>query len=376
MIELQLIWWTTIVLAGFALAVLFVLVVRRGYDEYREIHERESRRLVQFILFKYMLSDEASDSADLNNLLSFSRREKPILRKLAIDLFHLVKGRERDRLTAILTKTGFHKECLKDLGRSNLRQRRLAAAALQIFEDRESREALIKALDDQDMEVRICAADSLLVIDALPDLNVLLEKLDPAIAIQSRDVRTLFRHIAQINPSLLLSLSRHSNLTVVHKRLIAEAMSESRDYRVLQTLSEYAGDIDTELRSTAVRALAVLQHPGAAPVIRRALTDMSWQVRAVAAKAAGRIGLADCISLLNFLMDDRNWWVRFRAAEALYKIGSDGIRVLEVRATYTGCGGFGRGARMAALVLDEHGLAPPPEVTPEVTPELTGPAHA
>jgi hypothetical protein len=360
--ELQLIWWTTIVLAAFALMVLFTLVVRRAYDEYSEIHERETRRLVQSILFKYMLSYDSGDNADLNNLLNFGRREKPVLRKLAIDLFHLVKGREREHLTAILARTGFHKECLKDLKRSNVRQRRLAAAALQIFDDKESREALIQALNDRDMEVRISAADSLLVIDALPDLAVLLEKLEPAIVIQSRDVRTLFRHIARINPGLLLGLSRHSNLTVVHKRLIAEAMSESRDYRVLQTLSEYAGDTDTELRSTAVRALAVLQHPGAAPVIKRGLADMSWQVRAVAAKAAGRIGLPECISQLNFLMDDRNWWVRFRAAEALFKIGDDGIKVLEVRAMYTGCGGFGRGARMAALVLDEHGLTPPPQL--------------
>lgn len=83
---------------------------------------------------------------------------------------------------------------------------------------------------------------------------------------------------------------------------------------------------------------------------------MNWQVRAVAARAAGRIGLQDCMSPLNFLVDDRNWWVRFRAAEALFKMGADGITMLQIRATYTGCGGFGRGARMAALILDENGL--------------------
>ncbi len=356
MFLLELIWMVTSVLAGASLLILALLVVRRAADEYRAKNNDLVRKIIQQILFRYMLDDKEADQTDLQNLLKFRRHDKPILRKLAIDLFHLVKGKERRRLTKLLKSIRFRDECITDLARGNVRQRQLAAAALQIFADEKSRKALLRALDDRDEETRIAAADSLLIIEALPDMDVLMDKLRFSIAAKSRDVRTLFRDIARRSPGHLIMLAAHRNLGTTEKLLIAEAMVDARDYQVLEVLQAYAKDVDVDIRSTALRALSALQHPAAADVVRRGLADMSWQVRAVAAKAAGRIGLQDCLSALNFLMDDRNWWVRFRAAEALLKLGDDGIEVLQLRATYTGCGGFGQGARLAALMLDENGL--------------------
>lgn len=356
MFLLELIWLATWVLAVASMLIFAVLVMRRAIDEYRAQHNVAVRKVIQQILFRYMLDGSEAEQADLQVLLSFRRRDKPVLRKLAIDLFHLVQGKERDRLTHLLKRISFRGECIRDMNKGGARQRLLAAAALQMFADDKSRKALIKALDDDDEETRIAAADSLLIIGALPDLDVLLEKLKFSIAARSRDVRTLFRDIARRSPAHLIALAAHRNLGMTEKLLIAEAMVDARDYRVLEVLLTYARDADAELRSTALRALSALQHPAAADVVRRGLADMSWQVRAVAARAAGRIGLQECLSALNFLVDDRNWWVRFRAAEALFKLGPEGIAVLQLRATYTGCGGFGRGARMAALILDENGL--------------------
>lgn len=356
MFLLELIWLATWVLALAAMLILAVLVMRRALDEHTAKHNDAVRRIIQQVLFRYMAEDREADQSDLDNLLSFRRRDKPVLRKLAIDLFHLVRGKERERLTQLLKRIGFRGECVKDLRRGSTRQRQLAAAALQIFADDKSKKALLKALDDRDQETRVAAADSLLVIEALPDLDVLMEKLSFSIAARSRDVRTLFRDIASRSPRYLITLAAQQNLGLTEKLLIAEAMVDARDYNVLPVLLAYARSPDAELRSAAMRALSALQHPAAADVVRLGLMDMNWQVRAVAAKAAGRIGLQACLSALNFLIDDRNWWVRFRAAEALFKLGEDGIAVLQLRATYTGCGGFGRGARMAALILDENGL--------------------
>lgn len=356
MFLLELIWLATWVLAITSMLIFAVLVVRRAIDERRAKHNDAVRKLIQQILFRYMLDDTEADQADLQNLLNFRRRDKPVLRKLAIDLFHLVRGKERDRLTHLLKRISFRGECIRDLNNGSTRQRRLAAAALQMFADDKSRKALLKALNGSDEETRIAAADSLLIIGALPDLDVLMEKLKFSIAARSRDVRTLFRDIARRSPGHLIALAGHKNLGLTEKLLIAEAMVDARDYHVIDVLLVYAQDADAELRSTALRALSALQHPAAADVVRRGLADMSWQVRAVAAKAAGRIGLTEYGPALDFLMDDRNWWVRYRAAEALVKFGADSIAMLQIRATYTGCGGFGRGARMAALMLDESGL--------------------
>ena len=356
MFLLELIWLATWVLAGTAMLIFAVLVIRRALDERAAKHNDAVRRIIQQILFRYMIDDHLTNQSDLDNLLSFRRRDKPVLRKLAIDLFHLVRGKERERLTQLLKRISFRGECIKDLRKGSTRQRQLAAAALQMFADEKSRKALLKALNDRDQETRIAAADSLLIIEALPDLDVLKEKLEYSIVARSRDVRTLFRDIARRSPAYLIALAGQKNLSLTEKLLIADAMVDACDYEVLPVLIGYAQQPDADLRSAALRALAALQHPAAADVVRQGLLDMNWQVRAVAAKAAGRIGLQECLSGLNFLIDDRNWWVRFRAAEALFKLGNDGIAVLQVRATYTGCGGFGRGARMAALILDENGL--------------------
>lgn len=356
MSELMLIWWITAVLAGCSLLILAVLAVRRALFEYRAVHDLEVRKLIQAILFRFMLADNAGHQQDLDNLMNFRRREKPLLRKLAIDLFHLIQGHERQRISAVLNRIGFREDCLIDLKKGSPRRRRLAAGALQIFNDDESRTALIQALDDRDPQTRVAAADSLLVIKALPDLDVLLEKLEVSIDGSSRDMRALFRDIARQHPAMLIKVAVHKNLSLKKRLLIADCMAESGSYNVVPILMDYARDQDPELRAAAIRSLTSLQHPAALPVIQDGLRDMHWQVRASAARAAGRIGLTECMSGVNFLVDDRNWWVRFRAAESLFRLGEQGIDILKLRASYTGCGGFGRGARMAALVLDERGI--------------------
>lgn len=360
--QLTLVWWMSLTLAVLALSTLSVLIVRRARDEHRLAHDQSVRLILQEILFRFMVADPSRRETDLNNLLNFRRREASVLRKLAIDLFHLIKGSERDKLRNVLQLIGLRDDCLRDLEHGGIRERRLAAEALHIFKDAEVQAALLKALDDADAETQVLAADSLLLIDALPDIHYLMGKLVPAIRMQSRDVRTLFRDIARYYPARILARIERGGLSRVEKVLLAEAMAYSSDYCVLPSLQKWAEDSDVELRATAMRALSGMQHPAVLPQIRAGLWDMQWQVRAVAARAAGRIGLTECISDLNFLIDDRNWWVRYRAAEALYKLGQAGIEVLQLRATYAGCGGFGRGARMAALVLDELGISTLSEV--------------
>lgn len=356
MSELMLIWWVTGILAVCSMLTLAVLAARRAWDEYRAAHNLHVRNVMQGILFKFMVADTAAYQQDLNNLLNFRRREQILMRRLAIDLFHLIKGQERDRISHVLGLIGFREDCLVDLKRSSVRRRRLAAAALQIFADDECRDALIKALDDSDPQTRVAAADSLLVINALPELDILLEKLEVSIDTSSRDIRSLFRDIARQHTGMLIRIARHNNLSLQKRLLIADCLAESGSYKVLPILLEYATDGDPDLRATALRSLTIMQHPASLSVIQKGLRDMHWQVRASAARAAGRIGFSECLSDLNFLVDDRNWWVRFRACEALVRLGEDGIEILKLRASFTGCGGFGRGARMAALVLDERGI--------------------
>lgn len=355
MLQLQLIWWTSLALATAAMLVMFILTVRRAREESRLQHDEQVRKAIQGILFKYMDSREARES-DIDNLTNLQKRDKTVLRKLAIDLSHLVRGHERDRLIELLEAIGLQKECLSDVHSKDLELRTSAIRALQIFSDDTSRQALLRALEDRNPSIRMAAADALLHTEALPPLDTLMARLNEQSLLESMDMRSLMSDIARRAPASLVQLARKSKGQLAVERVIADALSDSSDYSVITTLIGYSQSDDMDLRARAIRSLGELHHPAAAAVVQEALSDLRWQIRAVAARAAGQIGLEQCINGLNFLLDDRNWWVRFRAAEALWRLGGNGIAVLKVRASYSGCGGFGRGARISALVLDEHGI--------------------
>ncbi|HZN55953.1 MAG TPA: HEAT repeat domain-containing protein, partial [Candidatus Polarisedimenticolaceae bacterium] len=69
--------------------------------------------------------------------------------------------------------------------------------------------------------------------------------------------------------------------------------------------------------------------PDASPSLRAALFDPEWPVRAMAAKALGRIHDVESIPGLRAALMDRDWWVRANAAVALRRLGPSGIDALE-----------------------------------------------
>ncbi len=73
-------------------------------------------------------------------------------------------------------------------------------------------------------------------------------------------------------------------------------------------------------------------------------------MRAVAAEAAGRVGLVDQLDRLVELLDDDVWWVRQRAGEAILALGPAGVQTLEALKD----GGTARKNRTAALALSER----------------------
>jgi HEAT repeat protein len=67
--------------------------------------------------------------------------------------------------------------------------------------------------------------------------------------------------------------------------------------------------------------------------VKSGLGHSSWQVRAAAAEAAGRIGLLSLALLLRALLGDTQWLVRYRAGEALARLGTIGAALLRETAT-------------------------------------------
>lgn len=356
MTELQLIWWTSLILASASLLVMLILVLRRWQDERASLREKHQRQIIQQILFSYMNSDWMSGQKDLNNLMNLDKAGQQVLRRLTIDLCYLIQGQERRQLTSLLDRTGFREECLRDLRNKHHESRRTAASALQLFSDDASKAALLPMLDDEAGAVRLAAAVSLKSMDALPDTKLLVRKFEEKNLLHTRGVRSLFREMARRTPQVLRKLAASDDCSTRLKIVLADAMSEAADFRVLDDLYRFAKDGNLNLRTTALRSLGTLQHPGSATVVGQALDDPEWQVRAIAAAAVGQIGLEEFVPRLSALLDDSNWWVRFRSAESLTELGQRGVRALRERASVVSHINDNAGGRMAALLLDEHGL--------------------
>ena len=335
---------------------MLILVLRRWQDERGTFREKHQRQIIQQILFSYMDSDWMSGQKNLNNLLSLDKPGQQVLRRLAIDLCYLIQGQERNQLTSLLERTGFREECLRDLRNKHHESRRTAASALQLFDDEASKTALLSMLDDEVGAVRLAAAVSLKSMNALPDTKVLVRKFEEKQLLQTRGVRSLFREMARRTPQVLRKLAASDDCSARLKIVIADAMSEAADFRVLEDLYRFAKDSNLNLRTTALRSLGTLQHPDSAAVVGQALDDAEWQVRAIAAAAVGQIGLEEFVPQLGVLLDDSNWWVRFRSAESLTELGHRGLQALRARASVVSLINENAGGRMAALLLDEHGL--------------------
>lgn len=85
---------------------------------------------------------------------------------------------------------------------------------------------------------------------------------------------------------------------------------------------------DIEIKSAAIKALGKIALAESNSTILKALTDQSWIVRLVAAKASVICGY-DALELLKPLLNDKHYYVRFNAAKTLAVLGEKGIKILK-----------------------------------------------
>jgi HEAT repeat protein len=86
--------------------------------------------------------------------------------------------------------------------------------------------------------------------------------------------------------------------------------------------------VEPELRVAAARALGGMRDPSTGAALARALRDDAWEVRSTAAKALGQLHERSAIVALDAALADPVWWVRYNAAQALAELGADGLDAL------------------------------------------------
>jgi len=343
---LWLIWFASLALAAASLGTMLVLIIRRlVIDRWARLRKARQKAL-RGLVFEYL--EDPQEGRDLIDHLTEDDRND--IRDMLEDLVRLVRGPARDNLLRMVNELGGCKFFLDVLGSGsgerhpragavavnwflppgwgNEEHRLRAVAALALFDDPQAIEALTAALGDRSPRVRLAATQALVDAGAEQSLRALIEPLDIGGAIHSRAMREIFRDLAPRRTAEMLDLLTAEVPDTV-KVLALYGLAGTRDPTLLPAIIVLAASSAVDVRAEAMRALALIGHPGAATTVLAGLADESWVVRAQAAICAGTIGLADAVPALVSLLADGEWWVRFRAARALAQIGGEGLRTLE-----------------------------------------------
>lgn len=343
---LQGIWTVSILLAIWALLAVFSLIVVRVFRE-----RRVSRQAaICASLREKVITHIAMRSEDP---MAEAALDRPGFITVALDLLMQIDGESRSRLVALMHRRNIENRLRHGLRQMNQSKRVTAAEALRYFPSHETRNALLRALRDRDLDVRLAAASSLVSLNVAPPLGELLAAIaHKGHAIPVR-LGQILRDYCEKHPDAVIAVVRQKSLHPFIRAKAIETLAATGDSRHISAIQSLVLAPEPDLRAAALRAFARLSDLKSRDAIALCLRDKSWFVRAAAADTAGRLGLYDLVPLIVPLVDDEQWWVRFRASEALENLDAAGRGALRKIAKQ----GTDRQRRQAALTLTKRVVA-------------------
>lgn len=344
-----------VVTVGLTVVVVVLSVyalVTRLLSERRQEHALQLRANMRSLVERY-ISGQVGHEAVVADLQTDHSIAFGVL--LEVSATHPIDGRES--LLPLYLSLGLEKRALRAIRSRDPARRATAATWLGYMTGRaEGRDALRKALNDRDLDVRLAAAQaivyrgyawmtvSILKALALPGpwplqrTSEILVRLGPAAIDPLCDfVRTHPREGS--GPALQVAIN-------VLGLLSARAA-------VPETL-DLLNHPEIELRVTAAKALGGMGDWRATGPLSQVLCDPKWEVRSMAAKSLGQLRDPGAVDALERALADKAWWVRFSAAQALLSIGQPGIQRLR-QATAGHQDQFARD--ISRQILEENGIA-------------------
>lgn len=181
------------------------------------------------------------------------------------------------------------------------------------------------------------AARALFQIDADTALNDLQQQLlerenwptvQLAMLIQEASTGSTFAVLADITIHLANSTAPAASAQLNRLLQLLEVAPYQQVISAIRTILSLTTD-----DKTIAQCLKFLREPSDLPGVRSLLAHSNWVVRLQAARALGRIGIADDIPRLATLLGDPVWWVRYRTAQALVALTRGNSQALsELRA--------------------------------------------
>jgi HEAT repeat protein len=347
--------WTVVVLAVLVVSLSMVVVLGRLAADWRGARRRLRRSRMSAALAAWLGADLDPERA----LAALSVDRAVALEALARTASALPPG-ERARLAPLFRHFGFIEQETAALRHRNWGRRLTAAGNLGVMGDPGVLPALLHALGDEMLDVRVAAARALAQLPAPQTVEPILQSLALPGELPLKltaDVLAEFGDSA-VEPMLTFLRGQHPAADWPAVAVVVTVLGLCRATVAVPLLIATLGHAEAELRVNAARALGLIASPQALAALGERLSDPVWQVRAAAAQALGLVGDARAVPTLASRLTDAAWWVRFNAAEALLRLGDAGRqRLLETLAADED-----RFARdISRQVLEEHAALALPE---------------
>ncbi|MEW5984961.1 MAG: HEAT repeat domain-containing protein [Acidobacteriota bacterium] len=324
-----------LLVSGLALVSLLVfLVLKHGVDE---IHYRRRQRIIAHYrpVVDSLLGPVPSDDVFLV-LSRVPARHRPVLETMLLRPLALSTGSVVDRLRNAARVSGLIDEWATKLSDRRWWIRAEATRALGLAREIHALPRIYRALDDDHEEVRAAAVESLGLIRHPDAIQALLERLaDQSRHQRARVVEALREFGDRATPALIAHARRRPEDAV----MVAEVLEQIGGHEAADEMKSWTLDERPDVRAAALHALGTigLDDEGVALTVR-SLEAPEAPVRAMAARALGRVRRADIARVLATHLDDE-WLVAATAADALRKTGRAGIDLLEARVSDAGYAG-------------------------------------
>lgn len=241
-------------------------------------------------------------------------------------LFHAISDKRAtiEVVTGIFDRLGYIDTYIEDVVTGKRHSRALAADKLGRLMAPKATECLIRALNDEERDVRAVAARSLGNTGDLRAIEPLIDKLvltaqDPQL-LPLRVVKTSIMKFGINALPLLIPLLTHSSWRV--RGQAADVAGEIADASTVTHLLPMLGDTEPDVRIKVVKALGKIKHADAFQPMAGMIEDSSWIVRLQVAKTLGNVGGSEAVPHLVELLSDLYWQVREAAVKTISSLGS------------------------------------------------------
>lgn len=292
-------------------------------------HERQRRKLVE-LLERWQRGEQ-----DLQSVADGFAGTSLRAQRAALDLcFDALGQRERDALVDAVRSTRWTRKVHRHAAAVFWWHRMDAAQILGYLGRRKDVPVLGRLLGDRHPAVKLA---TVFTARRLTFTELLMPLLDEAVVAEPTRRKSLQDALLAYGDRLTDALmerfasAEEEDELVTCLTLAGRLARRASASRLTRSVMDRADDERLEVRIAAVRALGSFEEYGAPVhrVLRTALDDEAWQVRAQAAGALGVLAVEACAGDLRRALRDPTWWVRLRAAIALRQVGGLGRQLLE-----------------------------------------------